>query len=278
MNQLSDNLIFNNPKIPITLVGNSRSLSGIVSVSNTGTEQIVLNPGMVSYASLGGTGDVSADEIKCAVTMLAIVAPYQSIDVPISVMLSPFTAPGLYQGVLTLGASTCAVNMFVPESIHIRVTPAQIIVANRPGKVSKNAVIINDGNVPVTVGSFGAIPLNDESAIYSITRAALENAPADLETFNQWTTHCFRAAADHVKNVGLLTVDLDGAPVTVAPGQSSLVTLSIIVPDLDQTHRYTVDVNVCNTEFEIIIAPAIGEFAMESTAVRDAVKVKRRPK
>jgi hypothetical protein len=178
-----------------------------------------------------------------------------------------------------VGESTYPVMMIVAESIDADVTPAQIFVSGKAGRVHKETIFSNRGNVPLIVGCFGALPLDDELAMCRIIRATLKNAPLKTETLNQWLTLYLQTAGKHLEQLGMLWVDTDGGPVTVQPGESASISLMIRIPELPPASRYVAPVKWYDTNFEIIIIPMDADVVpKEPVAVPNRATRGRRPK
>lgn len=286
MRLVPDNFIVCDPKNPIMLVGEADRMCGTVCVRNRSDKRVAIHRNVVLRLSPSGvSGKGQADEIECDVSMLAMVGPGERIDVPIVVSLPSFIPPGEHQAVLALGPATYPVKMLVAESIDIGIAPAQIFVSAKAGRVCKSAVFSNYGNVPVTVGCFGAVPLDDDRAGCRILRATLKDAPADTETISQWTSRYFHKAGEHLERLGMLWVETEGGPVTVGPGESALVNLKVRVPNLASGSRYIGIVPFYNANIEIVVVPETshgqkdpGDLATDSVVVPKGAEKARRSK
>jgi len=259
------------PKNPITLVGPPSNLSGTVRVRHNEEQWFMLTGGTLTCSQPGST-----DEIECAVRMLARVFPRQLTEVRISASLPSWFAPGPCDGVLAVGATTYPVKLQVSEDFDVDVAPAQFYLPNIAGRFYKIGHVSNNGNVPITLGSVGAISLDKKNADCAIVRSALSDVPADVTTVNDWVTLYLRAAGTHLKHIGMLWVGVVGAPVQVGPGETVPVEFEFRVPDELPHGSYTAVVDIGNSAFEVIIVPGFHDVVKEPAAARgDAVKVRR---
>jgi hypothetical protein len=267
------------PKSLVKLVGPPGRMSGTFRVRNKHDKRIVITEGLLRYPEPGSAGKGEAGEFEGAVRMTAIVPPGHSADVRSRACLPASTPPGRYRAALTLGDSTYPVELLVTEFMKTKIAPAQIFVPGAAGYAQKNIVVSNHGNVRVTVGSFGALPLDDELAMCRIIRAALKNAPANTETVHQWTTVYLRTAGDHLEHLGMLWVDAERGPIIVEPGQSVPVTLRIRIPENLPASRCYAVATFYDTSFQIVVVPTGAAVLRKDPAVlpKSAAEV-RRPK
>jgi hypothetical protein len=231
-------------------------MSGTVRVRNPSDLRVVINRATLRFRPSGG-GEDQTDATECAVRMMAIVHPGGSADVRIRTTLPQTTLPGMYKAVLALGESTYPAELRVVESIDTDITPSQIFVPAIASRVRKTIVVTNNGNVPVTVGSFGGLPLDDELASCRAIRATLKNAPEDTETINQWASLLLRTAGEQLDRLGMLWVGLEGGPLTVEPGRSISADLMIRVPTLPHgSGRFHAVARCYDSAVEFVVVPS----------------------
>lgn len=69
--------------------------------------------------------------------------------------------PGHYRGMLNLGGLEVESEVFVTETVSLAVSPATIFVANRPDVAQERELVVrNTGNVALTIGQIGPVPLH----------------------------------------------------------------------------------------------------------------------
>lgn len=277
MRPIPENCLVCDAKNPALLVGEPGDMSGTVHVRNREEKRLVITGAVLRFSIGESTSRKEAEETECRVRMMAVVAPGQSVRVPITTELPGTTPPGKYQGVLALGTSTYPVKLLVTETIDVVVAPSELMVPCRAGRYLKTVFVSNDGNVPVTVGRFGAIPLDDELAACRIIRATLQEAPENTNTINDWATRYLRKAGEHLKNTGLLWVDADA--VTIEPGATKPISLTIRVPDLPGGGRFVAILKLYDANIEITLVPTGTEQdPKDSSATSDGATKDRRSK
>jgi hypothetical protein len=255
MRPIPANVVVCDSKNPVTLVGEPGSMRGTVRIQNRHDKLVVIHRGTLRFALNGRARKGDAGEIECAAALMAMVQPGQSVDTQIHASI-PSVPPGEYRGVLVLDTSTYPVKLDVVESFGVEVTPTPIIVPRTAGRARKRIFVSNHGNVPITVGCFGAIPPDDEWAWCKIVRATLKHPPDNIKTIDDWITHYLHAAGRHLEQVGMLWVDVEGDRVVVEPGETVPVDLMIRVPDeLGSCSRYTAIAKLYNENIEIIVVP-----------------------
>jgi hypothetical protein len=287
MRPIPDKVVVCDSRNPVTLVGEPGSMSGWARIQNKQSDKrVVIHSGTLRFALHGerGKGHAAkqhADAIECAATMMAMVAPGQCVDVPIHASLPSTVPAGEHHGELVLGTSTYPAKLLVGETRDTRVAPSQLFVTGGAGHAVKQIYVSNYGNVAVTVGCFGAIPLDNELAECFIIRATLKNPLDSPTTIDEWATRYLREAGKHLEEIGMIWVDTKDGPVDVAPGETVAVELMIRVGRLPSVvSRYSAIVKLLDTNFQIIIVPpgkANGDAHDSVAAAGDAPKA-RRPK
>jgi hypothetical protein len=280
MRPIPDNVVVCDSKNPVTLVGEPGSMRGTARIQNKREKLVVIHRGTLRFALHGHAGKEHGGEIDCPATLMAMVPPGQSIDAPIQASIPSSVPPGEYRGLLVLGASHYPARLLVAESFDTEITPSQIMVARTAGRARKRIFVSNHGNVPVTVGTFGAIPLDDELAVCRIIRATLKHPPETIRTIDEWATRYLHEAGRHLEHLGMIWVDTEGDPVVVGPGETLPVDLTIRIPDeLAPASRYTGIAKWYNTNLEITIVPTgDADDAKDSTAAPSGGTRVRRPK
>jgi hypothetical protein len=229
---------------PLVLVGPPRDVRGQFRVQNSTEHKIVVRQPLLKTAAIArtkGSSTVSGTEgLPAAAVALRriIVRPGQSRPVPLAVALDPNTPPGTYQAELDIDGEQRTVVMHVTEDVALSITPQELVIANRAGeKVKKRVVFTNDGNVPIKVKSIGVVVLDEELAHCRALRGALADVGDTMKTLDDFAValgHRYRAAYE------TLALKVQNEEVTVAPGETQAVDLSIALPEkMERRSRYT---------------------------------------
>jgi hypothetical protein len=158
---------------------------------------------------------------------------------------------------ILVGEHAYPVRLEVTEDISLSATPSTILVENEPGGRAKRRVVYeNTGNVPVTVGRLGALPLDEQLAECRTMRGMLADFGDKAETFDQWLTAYLRSGKKQLEKSGLLWVDAEKGPVTIQPGETAAVDLMIRMPDtLERSTRYYAIGFVYDVDLKFVIGP-----------------------
>lgn len=256
---------------PIVLAGDPRKLKGSVRLHNPGEQRVVIRevrlcglPGVrprgdvvPEESSTPARGKAAALAVDHTVPMVAILAPGQHTSVPLRASIDPCTPPGSYRAELEVGVHRYPVELHVTERIQLEVQPDEILVENVPGKrVTKSAIFTNAGNVQLTIGNLGALALDDELIVCRTLRGTLRDADENAMSPQQWLDAWLRQGKKHFEQMGLLWVDVEGAPIELACGHSVTVELRVRVPDtLDPRTRYVAVGFLYDENIRFVIAP-----------------------
>jgi hypothetical protein len=86
--------------------------------------------------------------------------PGRQDRVRVKIEIGTDVRPGHYRGVLDLGGLQVESEVFVTETVGLAVSPATIFVANRPSVAQERDLVVrNTGNVALTIGEIGPVPL-----------------------------------------------------------------------------------------------------------------------
>ena len=226
---------------PIVLVGDPSRLSGRIPLHNRADERVVLRQARLRGTAHHGAGGATrvARTYDVPVPLTAVLAPDEHAQVPVRVAIDPHTPPGRYRAELAIGDHRYPVELHVAERVDLQIAPERLLVENRPGRQHKQLILSNRGNVPVGLGSIGAVPLDDELAECKTLRATLAAGLDRAHSLDDWLTGFLNQGKKHLDSVGMLWVEVEGAPLQVAPGATLTADLSIRVPDsLDPRSRY----------------------------------------
>jgi hypothetical protein len=226
---------------PIVLVGDPSRLTGRIPLHNRAGERVVLRQaqlhGTAHYGVAGAARSARAYHLP--VQMTAVLSPDERAQVPVRVSLDPYTPPGHYTAELSIGDHRYPVELHVAERVDLQIAPGRLLVENRPGRQRKQLILSNRGNVPVGLGSIGAVPLDDELAECKTLRATLAAGKDRAHSLDDWLTGFLNQGKKHLDSVGMLWVEVEDAPLQIAPGATVTAALNVRVPDsLDPRSRY----------------------------------------
>lgn len=260
----------------IVLVGEPRELRGEIRLSNQGAEKVVVREGkLCELTSTALTDRPSRSEL--AVSIVRILRPGQEVVTPLRVRLDRYTPPGEYQASLAIGKHRYPVELHVTESTELEISPERVVIENRPGeRVRKQVVFRNAGNVPLTIGSIGAVALDDELIACRTIRSTLAGAGEDVNTLNEWLSTYLREGSKHLARAGMIFVQNDDGEVILQPGEIRSIGMTIRLPDtLDQGAPYFATAFLYTANLIFAIVP-IGGRALQTRASADRPNQKRR--
>ncbi len=242
---------------PVVLAGEPHKLKGHLLLHNRHPQRVVVRDALLQPLSpelerslQGAVGTRAAKaatparlaigERTLPVNLLAVLAPDQRSRARVKVALDRHTPPGVYHAEIRVGDQLVPVELHVAESLRLDLTPAELIVENRPGgRQHKQVVLHNGGNVPLTIGNIGAVVLDDELAECKTIRAMLAADDLERRSVGDWLSAYLRHGRQQLDGTGMLWVDAQDAPFELAPGETRTVELAIRVPDsLDPRSRY----------------------------------------
>ena len=237
---------------PVVLVGPPQRLKGRVHLHNRHDQRVV-----ISLARLHGQAPALAQDVgqQAAlpsvlpalaaggepVSMAAILGPDQRLPLRIKARIHSQTPPGVYAAELAVGDQRVPVEIHVSEQVALEITPSELLVENRPGsRQLKQITLHNAGNVPLHIGNFGAVVLDDELVECKTVRAMLaEDDDQHPRSVHDWLSAYLRAGRRQLDGTGMLWVEASGTPLELVPGQTLNLGLTVRVPDnLDPRSRY----------------------------------------
>jgi hypothetical protein len=159
-----------------------------------------------------------------------------------------------------MGGHTRSVVLHVTEVIDLDISPPQVVVENRPGgTVVKRVLFHNLGNVPLTIGQVGAIPLDDDLIECRTERAAVISAGDRIAGLDDYYAEMIHQAQKMLERMGPLRVRNTTGAVTLEPGQVQPVDLEIRVPEgLEKRTRYRGTAAFYTADLEFLIVPSPG--------------------
>jgi hypothetical protein len=254
----------------IILSGQPENLRGALLVHNTGPERVRLRS-LPLTASKAMLASARSSELKPQVRLHpGVIRPGQRGEVSLSVSLSPETPPGEYQAQVEVGGQLQAVTMLVTEKVKLRISPSELVVENLPGhKIPKQVVFSNLGNVPLRIGEFGAIYLDDELQVCRTLRAAAAAVGDELRPLEEYLATILLQAKHVAESSGILRVHNLSGELTLQPGETQAVNLEVRVPEgLDKRGRYRGVFALYTSSLSLVIVPSSGPPMPEAGATR----------
>jgi hypothetical protein len=222
---------------PLVLVGPPRDVRGQFRVQNSSDRKIVVRQPQLKAAATGRTKAAAALPETAVALRRIIVRPGRARPVPVALALDPHTPPGTYHARLDVEGEQRTVVMHVTEDVALSIAPQEIVIANGPGeKIQKQVVFTNDGNVPVSVKTIGAVVLDDELAHCRALRGALADVGHTMKNLDDFAVALGRRYQALYET---LVLRVQNEEVTVAPGETKAVDLTITLPEkLELRSRY----------------------------------------
>jgi hypothetical protein len=230
---------------PLVLIGPPRGVRGEFRVQNPTERKIIVRQPLLKRAAAATRGKGAAAKAAAAAIpeeSLAlrriVVRPGQSRPVPIALTLDPATPPGTYEAQLDVDGEQRTVLMHITEDASFSISPNELVLPNHPGeKVKKQVVFTNDGNVDLSVRTIGTVVLDEELAHCRALRGALDDVGDTMKNLDDFLV----ALGKRYKAIyATLVLKVQNDKVTVAPGETTAVDLTITLPEkLEPRSRYT---------------------------------------
>jgi hypothetical protein len=257
---------------PVVVNGDPRRLSGVLRLRNEGDQRAVVEP--VVIRDPGGNLGLPA-EAAYRVSRKAL-DPADEVAVKLRLRLDERTPPGEYHAEVDVGGTTRQLVVQVAQRVSVDLEPRRILVANQPGGTTAASVVVtNQGNVPVTVGEIGAVPLDDEQRDCRILRRTVDALTADERevSIERLLTEVTRASKAVLDETGVLRVRNLSGPAEVPPGAVARFDLGIEVPKtLDPHARYTGFAPIATSTLSFVVVPGIEGDVQPSTAPKRATR------
>ena len=253
---------------PLILIGEPGRIKGKLHLTNTGSEEVVLQNARLRATPAKKGRSKSTLEFNKPLHPI-IVRPGRSRSVSVKMVLDPSTPPGEYDVELEAGGEIKPVKVHVIEKMDISLNPSKLIIRESPGgTVTKRVVIRNDGNVHIVIDDIGAIVLEDDRLECRILRRVV--AAIDTENSDASFEDHFRTAIAQVQGVlqqsGALRVRNTTGSVTLSPGATQAIELEIQLPKtLDKRSRYSASVPIYNRNLIFEIEPVLGNHSSNDT-------------
>jgi len=257
---------------PVVVNGDPRRLRGTLRLRNDGGETARIGQVVVRDpdGNLGLSGE-SAQRVSPRA-----LDPAGEVAVKLRLRLDERTPPGEYHAEVDVGGTTRQLVVQVAQRVSVGLEPRRILVANQPGGTTAASVVVtNQGNVPVTVGEIGAVPLDDEQRDCRILRRTVDALTADERevSIERLLTEVSRASKEVLDETGVLRVRNLSGPAAVPPGAVARFDLSIEVPKtLDPHARYTGFAPIATSTLSFVVVPGIEGGVQPSTAPKRATR------
>jgi hypothetical protein len=251
---------------PIVLMGHPEVLQGDLHLKNPLDEKIKLRDMRLRQVVPEGIKGKEPIQPKSQKLRTVLLRPGQQRRLRLTMGLEPNTPPGEYRGEIEVAGRRQPVVLYVTEMFDIRVAPQSVVVENLSGQnVKKRIVVSNRGNVPLTIGEIGAVPLDDEQLQCRTLRAAAAAVGDEIKTFQEYLAIILYQAKVVMESSGALRVrNLSGTTV-INPGEIKPVDLEIRVPDgLDKRSRFRGVVALYTANLEFLVVPVSGGQAKRS--------------
>lgn len=223
---------------PSVLAGPPNAVSGLLHFSNDTSGDVEITEVTVTDPD-GAQATLAVDPIT--------VGAGRNARIAVRLALDPQTEPGAYAIEVGIAGRTGPATIHIVAAREVGVTPEVVVVDNIPGASVVQAVVVaNNGNVPVYLADFGAVPLYREdtalTTLLGIATRPTSGSPA-LEPL-----------PDAVASIGVTT---ESGRVEIAPGDTSVIDLTIGVPDeLTQSTRYLAALPIALRTLLITVVPA----------------------
>jgi hypothetical protein len=257
---------------PVILSGQPGVLRGDLVVRYQGVERIRLRELALTSKNLDQVYVKTRRTSAGPVMRLrpGVIRPGHTGPVSLSIDLDAQTPPGEYQAKVDIAGTAQPVVIHVLEKVALRIQPAQLVIENLPDqKVTKQIVVRNLGNVPLTIGEIGAVYLDDDLQVCRTLRAAAASVDDELRPLEEYLARILLEAKHVAESSGILRIhNLEGR-VVVQPGETRPMNLEIRVPGgLDRRGRYRGVAAIYTTNLSFVIVPTTGPTVPEVDVAR----------
>jgi hypothetical protein len=240
----------------VVLIGTPSSLRGQITVTNNGQRRQT-----VRRCRVNGVGDALPPEMKVSgVIASARVEPGAVVTTDIALSLPPSTPPGEHTAEIEVGGVVIEAKVIVAEVLDLEISPAQLVIENRSAPtISKRVAIRNTGNVSITIGEIGPIPLDDELLDCRTLRGALKDLADSSPSVDELVGAVARNAGTTLDQAGILRVHNASGTQTIEPGETQTFDLEVRLPDrIDRHTRYSGEARIYTQNLTFLIVPGRG--------------------
>ena len=232
-----------NDAVPVRLSGDSKSLRTVLSLGD--------KTPMVSLQRETTLRQNDEQELPIRTTITPDGLQKTRLNVEI---LDAQASPGEYHGSIEIyEGERHPVVVQIPERSQLRIVPEILVFDDSGGTVVTKWVLFeNTGNVPLTIGVWGMIPLGEEATLRTVRderdRSALDTL-ADALRGDSEPTLIHKLVGDvEVRNVTGVT--------TLSPGENRLMGVEICLPEQVQPNRrYRARLPLYTVNLEIVLTP-----------------------
>jgi hypothetical protein len=244
---------------PLILTGPPRFIRGEFRLQNPTADKIIVREPHVR-AAVGAVSrkkslaEGAAFPGPALVMRRIVMRPNQSRPVPVALTLDPRTPPGTYHAELVVNDQLRTVVVHVTEEVGLTIQPAEIVLASRSGdKMKKQVVFTNTGNVPISIRNLGTVVLDEELVHCRALRGALSDVGDTMTNLDEFVVALGRR---YKKLYESMVLKVQNTAVTVEPGQTKPVELTITLPDkLDPRARYGGYAAISSSNLQFTIVP-----------------------
>jgi Helix-hairpin-helix motif len=219
-------LVFENGSEPVVFVGPPDGLEGgSFWARNEGDGPLLLRSLDVEDSTLR----TPRGEPLKRVVVGARLYPGESKEIQLRVHLDPTTAPGKYPAQFVAGDQRQSATFLVTEYLSTGLSPSTITLPAGGGTSEHPVLVHNGGNLPLTIGDFGALVLEDPEVECRTIRETLHHAPP-MPTLDKLVGTASDQLKKNYTELPPLKVRTKNKPVHVAPGEDALLVLEVHVP------------------------------------------------
>lgn len=261
---------------PLILSGPPHNIRGRLKVRNLEPAKIVLPQSQLRVLGTPKGRSKKKPVVHEMGLRRMIIRTGREKRVPLKVALDPQTSPGRYEAELDVDGQISPVVIQVLENLALTLSPDRLVLLNQGGSTqTKSLLITNSGNVAISIGEIGAVPLDDDFISCRILRGTLnelqleetvvtpeksKKPPPDdeqkpLRIVGKILEAAVNQAADAFDKAGALRVHNASGLTPIAPGETKEINLEIKIPaSLDRRHRYrgVAALYTANLNFEVV--------------------------
>lgn len=212
---------------PVLVVTSQGRAQARIPFENRGEETVRARNLLPKARQLRGI----ADPIFDAMRLGGRIRGGQRGDLRLSITLPPTTPAGRYESSVQVGERLVPVTVVIPEECRVMLTPNRLHIEGEPGSVHKKLVVVeNQGNVPISLPAPSAVQLEPHERLHAMLRRALQASTG--ERYEDFLQTLVTEAKEVVtpKQSRFIHVKLLEAPPVLLPGQSTVLTLQMRIP------------------------------------------------
>lgn len=238
------------PEEPIVLVGTPGILRTRVPMRNPTGERLRLREAVLR----GGIERVLGASAQPPLSDMVLFAGQDRLAT-LTVAVDPYAPPGEYAGELEVAGHVRPFVLTVLEKVDLRISPTPVVVQNLPGEtLTKQVVLENRGNVPLTIAEIGPIALDDELFECHALRATAKVVDENDKNLQKILAEILIQGGKIIEEMGLLRIR--NQEVVMEPGDIVTLSLEVRVPDkISPRGRYTAVAPLYTTDIELLIVP-----------------------